>query len=161
MGELLFQTGRWDDALAEVETRAREPEGHPTVACCNLGIAAVISFHRGETDAARRHLAAAGPHAERLGHRLIGPLALARSLDREQDGALPEALAALTDGFDGNAEELEEIEDLLADAVRLGRRDRRPRDRAGPGGPGRRARRRVGDPAPAGERAVLPRPAGP
>ena len=41
------------------------------------------------------------------------------------------------------------------------RRDRRHGDRTGPGGPGRRARRRIGDPAPAGERAVLPRPAGP
>ena len=56
---------------------------------------------------------------KRIGHRLIGPLALARSLDREHDGALPEALAALTAGFAGNAEDLEEIEDLLADAVRL------------------------------------------
>ena len=118
-GELLFQTGRWDDALAEVEL-VPDNLKTPTVACCNLGIAAVISFHRGETDAARRHLAAAGPHAERLGHRLIGPLALARSLDREQDGALAEAMVALTEGFDGNAEELEQIEDLLADAVRLG-----------------------------------------
>jgi hypothetical protein len=73
----------------------------------------------GETGAARRHLAAAGPHAERLGHRLIGPLALARSLDREQDGAPTEALAALTDAFGGSTEELEEIEDRLADVVRL------------------------------------------
>ena len=89
------------------------------MACCDLGIAAVISFHRGETDVARRHLAAAAPHAERLGHRLITSLALARSLDIEQVGALPEALAALTDAFDGNTEEVEEIEDLLADAVRL------------------------------------------
>jgi len=32
---------------------------------------------------------------------------------------VPEALAALTDAFDGNTEELEEVEDLLADAVRL------------------------------------------
>ncbi len=79
----------------------------------------MISFHRGEIAAARRHLAAAVPHAERIGHRLIGSLALARSLDCEHDGALPEALAALTDAFDGNTEELEEIEDLLADAVRL------------------------------------------
>jgi DNA-binding CsgD family transcriptional regulator len=59
------------------------------------------------------------PHAERIGHRVIGSLALARSLDREQDGALPEALAALTDAVNGNTEQLEEIEDLLADAVRL------------------------------------------
>ena len=118
LGQLLFETGRWDDALAEVEI-VPENLKEPAAACSELGIAAVICFHRGEIDAARRHLAAAAPHAERIGHRLIGPLALARSLDREQDGALPEALAALTDAFDGNTEELEEIEDLLADAVRL------------------------------------------
>jgi DNA-binding NarL/FixJ family response regulator len=91
----------------------------PTAACCDLGIAAVICFHRGEVAEARQHLAAAAPHAGRIGSRLIGPLALARSLDHESQGALPEALAALTDGFDSNTEELEEIEDLLADAVRL------------------------------------------
>jgi hypothetical protein len=79
----------------------------------------VISLHRGEIDATRRHLAAAVPYAERIGHRLIVSLALARSLDREQDGALPEALAALTEAFDGSTEEVEEVEDLLADAVRL------------------------------------------
>ena len=89
------------------------------MACGNLGIAAVISFHRGEVDAARRYLAAAVPYAERVGHRLIRELALARSLDREQAGALPEALAALTAGSAGDTEELGEIEDLLADAVRL------------------------------------------
>ena len=118
LGQLLFETGRWDDALAEVEI-VPENLKEPGTACCDLGIAAVISFHRGEIGAARRHLAAAVPHAERLGHRLITSLALARSLDCEHDGALPEALAALTDAFDGNTEELEEIEDLLADAVRL------------------------------------------
>ena len=91
----------------------------PAVACGELGIAAVISFHRGEIGAARGHLAAAAPHAERLGHRVITSLALARSLDREHDGALPEALAALTDAFDGSTEEVEEIEDLLPNAVRL------------------------------------------
>jgi len=79
----------------------------------------VISFHRGEIETARRHLAAAVSHAKRIGHRLITSLALARSLDREHDGALPEALAALTDAFGGNTEEIEEIEDLFADAVRL------------------------------------------
>ena len=41
------------------------------------------------------------------------------SLDFEHDGALPEALAALTDAFDGSTEEVEEIEDLLPYAVRL------------------------------------------
>ena len=118
LGQLLFETGRWDDALAEV---AIVPEDlkEPAGACGELGIAAVICFHRGEIGAARRHLEAAVPHAKRIGHLFIGPFALARSLDREHDGALPEALAALSGAFGGKTEELEEIEDLLADAVRL------------------------------------------
>jgi len=118
LGELLFETGRWDEALAEVELLPANLK-EPGVACCNLGVAAVISFHRGETGAARHHLATAVPHAERLGHRLITSLALARSLNCEHDGALPEALAALKGAFDGDTEEVEEVEDLLADAVRL------------------------------------------
>jgi DNA-binding CsgD family transcriptional regulator len=118
LGQLLFETGRWDDALTEV-TAMDEDLKEPGAACCDLSIAAIICFHRGETAEARQHLAAAVPFAERIGHRLIAPLALARSLDHESQGALPEALAALTDGFDRDTEELEEIEDLLADAVRL------------------------------------------
>jgi DNA-binding NarL/FixJ family response regulator len=118
LGQLLFQTGQWDDALAEVGT-VPETLKEPAAACYELGIAAVICFHRGEADAARRHLAAAVPHATRIGNRLIGPLALARSLDREHDGALPEALTALTGGFDDKAAEPQEIEDLMTDAVRL------------------------------------------
>jgi DNA-binding CsgD family transcriptional regulator len=118
LAQLLFQTGRWDDALAELG-RLPEDLKEPAVACAELGIAAVISFHRGEADAARGYLAAAVAHAGRIGHRLISSLALARGLDREQDGALPEAAAALTDAFGGNTEEVEEIEDLFADAVRL------------------------------------------
>jgi DNA-binding CsgD family transcriptional regulator/tetratricopeptide (TPR) repeat protein len=118
LGQLLFETGRWDDALAEVEI-LHEDLKEPGVACCDLAIAAMIGFHRGETGAARQYLAAAVPHAQRLGHRLIGPLALARSLDHEIDGARPEALAALTGATGGNTEELEEMEDLLPDAVRL------------------------------------------
>jgi DNA-binding CsgD family transcriptional regulator len=118
LGQLLFHTGRWDDALAEVAILPEDLK-EPAVACDELGIAAVISFHRGEIGTARGHLGAAVSHAKRIGHRLITSLALARSLDREHDGALPEALAALTDAFGGNTEEVEEIEDLFADAVRL------------------------------------------
>jgi DNA-binding CsgD family transcriptional regulator len=118
LGQLLFETGRWDEALAEVEILPENLK-EPGAACGDLGIAAVIGFHRGETGAARRYLAAAVPHAKRIGHRLIPPLTLARSLDREQAGALPEALAVLTGALDGDTEEIEEIEALLADAVRL------------------------------------------
>ena len=118
LGQLLFIAGRWDEALAEVHALDEDLK-EPGAACSDLGIAAVICFHRGETAVARRHLAAAGPPARQIGNRIIGPLALARSLDCEQRSALPEAFAALTAGFDGRADELEEIEDLLPDAVRL------------------------------------------
>jgi DNA-binding CsgD family transcriptional regulator len=118
LGQLFFETGRWADALAEVQI-LDEDQKEPMAACCDLGIAAVICFHRGEIAEARRHLAATVPHAQRIGNRVIGPLAVARSLDYEQAGALPEALAELTAGFADNTEELDEIEDLLADAVRL------------------------------------------
>ena len=114
--QLSYDTGRWDVVTAEVETLAW-PEH--AAACSGLGIAAVICFHRGDLAAARRHLAAAALPAERLGNRVIGPLALARSLELEQAGLLPEALAVLTARFVENTEELEEIEDLLPDAVRL------------------------------------------
>ena len=73
LGQVLFQTGRWDDALAEVQILPEHLKT-PTGACCDLGIAAVISFHRGEVGAARRYLAAAEPHAGRIGHRLITSL---------------------------------------------------------------------------------------
>ena len=118
LGQLLFKTGRWDDALAEVQILPENLK-EPAAACCELGIAAVISFHRGEIGAARLYLAAAVPHANPIGHRPIGPLALARSLDCEHAGALPDALAALTAGFANSTEDLEEIEDLFPDAVHL------------------------------------------
>jgi DNA-binding CsgD family transcriptional regulator/tetratricopeptide (TPR) repeat protein len=121
LGQLLFETGRWDDALAEVEI-VHEDLKEPAAACGELGVAALISFHRGEIGEARRHLAAAVSHAKQIEHRLIGALALARSLDCEQDGELPKALAVLTDAFHGNREELEQIENLLPDAVRLATR---------------------------------------
>ena len=118
LGQLLFETGRWDDALAEVESLPENLK-EPAAACIDLGIAAAIGFHRGDVLAARRHLAAAAPYAERLGRRHVGPLALARSLDREQAGVLPEALTALTDVFSDSSDDVEEVENLLADAVRL------------------------------------------
>ena len=118
LGRLLFDTGRWDDAMAEVEV-LHDGLKEPGAACSDLGIAAVICFHRGEITAARGHLAAAVPYAERIGSRVVGPLALARSLDCEYADALPEALAVLTAGFADDTEELDQIEDLFADAGRL------------------------------------------
>jgi DNA-binding CsgD family transcriptional regulator/predicted ATPase len=118
LGQLLFDTGQWDEAMAEVKA-LEEGLKEPGAASCDLGIAAVICFHRGEIATARRHVAAAVPHAKRIGNRVVGPLALARSLDREHAEALPDALAVLTGWFESNKEELDEIEHLFADAVRL------------------------------------------
>ena len=118
LGELLFDTGRWAEAMAEVEALPPEVK-EPMAACCDLGIAAVICFHRGDVDAARSNLAAAAQYAERIGTQVIGSLVLARSLDREDAGEAAAALAVLTAGFAENTEELDEIEDLLPDAVRL------------------------------------------
>jgi len=118
LGQLLFDTGHWADALAEVQAMDEELK-EPGVACCDLGIAAAICFHRGDLAAAREHLTAAAPYAHRIGARVVASLALARSLDREAAGNPQSALAALTAGTTGNAADLDEIEDLVADAVRL------------------------------------------
>ena len=158
LGQLLFDIGRWDDALTEVQIvhpSLIEPGG----ACGDLGLAAIIRFHRGEPGAARRLIAAAAPYAAQLGRRLVGVLTLARSMDRENDGALPEALAVLTEAIDGT-EELDEAEILFTDAVRLATQigdlstaqaiaHRADLYAAGPEIPHRQA-----------ARALLPRPAG-
>ncbi len=118
LSQVLYETGRWDDALAEagsVPEHLKEPE----VACCDRAIAAEISFHRNELASARRQLAAAQAHARRPGYRTVAALALAQSLNHEQRGRLDEALAALTTAFDVSADNLEEAEDILPDAIRL------------------------------------------
>lgn len=118
LGELLFDVGRWDDALAEIDLVSPASK-NPVVECSDHGVAATIQLHRGNP-AARRHLADAEEYAARLGGaRIIGSLTLARSLDREQAEAPAEALAVLMDGLADDVEETEESADLLADAARL------------------------------------------
>jgi DNA-binding CsgD family transcriptional regulator len=123
LSQMFYETGRWDAISAEIETVPTDLK-EPGAACDELGIIAVISFHRNEPDAARNHLAAAQPHAQRIGQRLVPPLMLARSLDLEQAGDLPGALAVLTAVFDGNPDDFGDTEDLLMDAVRLALRTR-------------------------------------
>ena len=49
LGQLLFDTGQWAEALAEVQAMD-EALKEPGAACMDHGIAAVICFHRGDTD---------------------------------------------------------------------------------------------------------------
>jgi DNA-binding CsgD family transcriptional regulator len=117
LSELLFDVGRWDDALAEADS-VLSAATDLTVECTGRGIAAAILMHRADESSAA-YLADAEVYAKRLGDRVIGPLVLARSLEREQADAPAEALAILMEGLSESAEELEEAGDLLADAVRL------------------------------------------
>jgi tetratricopeptide (TPR) repeat protein len=119
LGQLLFETGRWDDALTEVVALPADLK-EPAAACCDFGTAALICFHRGEADRARRYLAAAAPYAERIGSRLIPTLALAASMDHEQAGSAVDALAALATWCDGGTQELGQVEEIVSDVVRLG-----------------------------------------
>jgi DNA-binding CsgD family transcriptional regulator len=114
MGQLLLDTGGWDDALAEVDVVPTEVKD-PSVVCCDHGVAAIICFHRGDAVTARQHLAAAAPFAEQVGQRVVSPLSLARSLDAEYSGDPSAALVELVAGLEDKAD----IEDLLPDAVRL------------------------------------------
>jgi DNA-binding CsgD family transcriptional regulator/tetratricopeptide (TPR) repeat protein len=118
LSEALYETGRWDDALTEMTAVPLDLK-EPTVACCELGMIAKILLHRNQAATARRHLADAQPHAERIGQRLVPQLVLARSLEREQAGAPAEALGILTAGFNDNAGDPGDSQDLFLDAVRL------------------------------------------
>jgi len=116
--QILFETGQWDAALSEALTG--EPAlKEPAAACCDLGIAALICFHRGEDEAARSHLDAADPYSARIGTRLIPTLVLARSLSHERAGRPHDALTELTRWLNGSTQEAGQAEDLLADATRL------------------------------------------
>ncbi|MGH3294480.1 MAG: ATP-binding protein, partial [Trebonia sp.] len=118
LSQVLYEMGRWDDALTEIAV-VPEDLKDPHIACIELGIAAVVAFHRNDPEAARGYLAIAEPHWQRIECRSIPAHELARSLEREQIGALAEALAMLTSAIDGNPDDIGEIEDLLVHAVRI------------------------------------------
>jgi tetratricopeptide (TPR) repeat protein len=119
--QILFEMGQWDEALTEALTGQPDLK-EPTAACCDLGIAALICFHRGDHEAARSHLDAAEPYAARIGARLVPTLVLARSMSHESAGRLHQALTELTRWLNGGTQEAGQAEDLLADAARLATR---------------------------------------
>jgi DNA-binding CsgD family transcriptional regulator len=117
LGQALYEIGRWDDALTELAVMPEDLK-EPLAACCELSIAAEIAFHRNETTTARQFLANANAHRQQIGQLPIPPLLLAQSLDREEAGALDDALEILTTAVGGNPD-VGEFEDLLGDAIRL------------------------------------------
>ena len=62
LGQSLHLMGRWDDALTEIAVVPDDLKETGAL-CCDLGIAADISFHRNEPEVARHYLAKAEPHA--------------------------------------------------------------------------------------------------
>jgi DNA-binding CsgD family transcriptional regulator/DNA-binding MarR family transcriptional regulator len=117
LAELLFETGRWDDALAELQ--APHDISDPARSSVGHGLAALIALHRGELAEGRRRLAAAAASAEQMINRVVGHCTLARAFDLEQAGAPEQALALLAAGLPGDTGELLETEGWLADIVRL------------------------------------------
>jgi ATP/maltotriose-dependent transcriptional regulator MalT len=114
LGQLLLETGQWDDALVEVDVLPADLKD-PSVVCCDHGVAALILFHRGDAAGARRHLAAAEADATKIQHRVFATYTLARSLDLEQVGEHAAARDVLAVALENGAY----VEDLLVDAVRL------------------------------------------
>ena len=119
LAQLLFEAGQWDDARREAEALPDEMKD-PGATCCDHGVAAVIAFHRGDVDTARGHLSRAAPSAEHIGNRVISAMTLARSLDHEVADEPGQALGVLVSCLADRPEELDEVEDLLPEAARLG-----------------------------------------
>jgi DNA-binding CsgD family transcriptional regulator len=88
------------------------------VDCVQHGLAATIQLHRGDPDS-QRHIEAADRFSAKVGGRIVGSFAMAKSLQREQADAPAAALEVLLDGLSDRVQETEETVDLLADAVRL------------------------------------------
>ncbi|GIF73907.1 ATP-binding protein [Asanoa siamensis] len=116
LSELLFDNGKWDDALVEIDL-AIGVSKNPLVDCAQHGLAATIQLHRG-TGESERHLLAADHFNDRVGGRTCRAFAMAKSLQREREDDPAAALQVLLDLL-SSVQDDEETVDLLADAVRL------------------------------------------
>jgi DNA-binding CsgD family transcriptional regulator len=113
--EVCYESGRWDDALAEAELATGIED--PLEECATHSITAMIEMHRQRKGPGRQHLAAARRYAEELGY----PYYLwvrAAALDREFDDDPAAALAVYMTAL-GGPTRTAEAETWLADVVRL------------------------------------------
>ena len=116
LGELLFDSGKWDDALVEIDLSLAVSK-NPVIDSAQHAFVATIQLHRGDPDS-DRHLSVAESFTGKDGARMCRALALAKSLHMERDEKPAEALEALLNGL-SDVPDTEETVDLLADAVRL------------------------------------------
>ncbi|GIF49856.1 LuxR family transcriptional regulator [Asanoa ferruginea] len=116
LGELLFESGRWDDALVEIDL-ALNVSKNPTTDSAQHAFAATIQLHRGDASS-DRNLRAAERYFGKEEARMCRAFAIAKSLHMERDEKLDSALEVLLKGL-ADVPDKEETVDLLADAVRL------------------------------------------
>ncbi|MGH9037431.1 MAG: LuxR C-terminal-related transcriptional regulator, partial [Acidimicrobiia bacterium] len=98
-----FLSGRWDDALAELEAVATLSEelGTPPSVLDGHAISALIALHRGDVPAAARELAAAEEEAPLLGaQHLVDWVPWARALLAEISGTPYDALELLAEAWE-------------------------------------------------------------
>jgi DNA-binding CsgD family transcriptional regulator/tetratricopeptide (TPR) repeat protein len=110
---LFFETGRWDDALAESAHVSEDMEAYTRTQV--TGALALIALHRGDWAAVRRHVSAGLDATASLLGAVLGWLQQARALELEHSGAPDEAIAILRVGD----ADVQEVETFLAEAVRL------------------------------------------
>ncbi len=121
LGYLHFETGEWDDALAELE-QAPADSGPVNVRLAIHGTIALIAGHRGHWETAARHLRVVDDENLTVGlsPEYASSAMLARSLVAEHDGRQVRAAAVLAECLEpGIAEQLPGIGDLATPLARL------------------------------------------
>ena len=95
LGDLHFELGEWDDALAELEPAAGIPDA--SFQLLLHGIFALVAGHRGDRETAAKHLHAVEDVDLTVGASRMNSFwtLLGRSLAAEQEGRLAEATAVL------------------------------------------------------------------
>ena len=121
LASIYYAAGRWDDALAELETAIGIP-GPDFDRFPIHGLAALIAAHRGDWTAAREHLAAVADISTReaLWPHIAHDLLLARAIAAERSGGAAAGLAVLAPCLDPDvADVLVDVYELLPALTRL------------------------------------------
>ncbi len=120
VAEILYETGHWDDALAELEVLLQPGADVETpLQVAVRGLAAMIAIHRDDRASVATHLRA----ADRLpdlpgGWRYDSVLLRVRAMAAERDGRPGEAMALFAEGLSGDYFSDHDDLDGLADVAR-------------------------------------------